>query len=163
MSSDASRLSCSGQSPAQRDAHGMAVTQLLLQELERWPMCHLGSPGSSRCLVQWEGPGAESWVSPKLPLLSRQAALPARCPQPQGTSPQLGAGSPRSSVLAVSPRLTPAACPATAPSAARSCGKRRTSHRSRCPWPGHRHRWAPAPRSPAVKHTMAGRGPVGQE
>jgi len=57
----------------------------------------------------------ESWVSPKLPLLS--------C-QPRGHLPSRGAVFPCPAAPAASPRLTPAACPATAPSARGSCRKR---------------------------------------
>lgn len=108
---------------------------------------------ASGVLCPGKGQG-ESWVSPKLPLLSCQAALPESCPQPQGhLSPRWGAVFPRTAAPGASPRLTPAVCPPTAPSAPGSCRKR-----------GERASGPAAPQPcPAGKDTGAGQSAVGQD
>ena len=105
--------------------------------------------------VLYSGKGqGESWVSPRLPLRSSQAALPESCPQAQGhLSPHWGAVIPHPAVPGASPRLTPAVCPPTAPSAPGSCRKR-----------GERASGPAAPQPcPAGKDTGAGQSAVGQD
>ena len=53
------RSSARGQSPRQRDTHGMAAAQLLLEEFERRQTRHSGSLGSFWWAVQREGTGRE--------------------------------------------------------------------------------------------------------
>jgi len=84
----------------------------------RWVTWALFCPSGVLCPGQGRG---ESWVSPKPPLPSCQAAVPAGVGAPL---PSWGAPCPRPAVPAASPRLTPAACPATAPSAPGSCRQR---------------------------------------
>ena len=113
-----------GQSPRQRDTHGLAAAQLLLEEFERRQTGHSGSLGSFWWAVQREGTGREVG-EPKLPLLSCPAAVPESCPQARGhVSPAGELCCPVRLRLEHPPRLTPAVCPATAPSAPGSCRKR---------------------------------------
>ena len=118
------RSSARAESPDQRDTHGMAAAHLLLEEFERRETGDPGSPGSFWCPGQREGTGREVG-EPKLPLLSCPAALPESCPQARGpVSPAGELGCPVRLRLEHPPRLTPAVCPATAPSAPGSCRKR---------------------------------------
>ena len=77
------RSSARAESPDQRDTHGLAAAQLLLEELERRETGDPGSLGSFWCPVQREGTGREVG-EPKLPLLSCPAAVPESCPQARG-------------------------------------------------------------------------------
>ena len=118
------RSSARGQSPRQRDTHGMAAAQLLLEEFERRQTRHSGSLGSFWWAVQREGTGRElGEPQGASSLLSGSSAreLPAAAGAPL---PRRGAAFPRPAAPAASPRLTPAACPPTAPSAPGSCRKR---------------------------------------
>ena len=81
------------------------------------------APSGVLCAGKAQG---ESWLSPKPPLLPCAAALPEReLPAAAGAPlPSWGAVFPHPAAPAASPRLTPAACPPTAPSAPGSCRKR---------------------------------------
>lgn len=68
------------QSPQQSDTHCTAAVQLRGQASDAWQAAHSGS----RAPVRWQKGRAESWVSPKPPVLPCQAAVPDSCPQPQG-------------------------------------------------------------------------------
>ena len=111
------------------------------------------APSGVLCTRKGQG---ESWVSPKPPLLSHQAALRG------GTSPQLGSCVPPSGCACSTPQLTPATCTPTAPSAPGSCSKRRNSVRPRCP-PAHGQRQTPAQPCSVGKDTGAGQSPVGRD
>lgn len=143
-----SRTSARGQSP---DTHGMAAASQVT-----WA---LFAPSGVLCTGKGQG---DSWVSPKLHLLSCQAALPESCPQLR--EHLYPAGEPYSPVqlyLQASPRFTPAMCPLTAPSAPRNCRKRRNSIRPHCP-AAHGQRQAPAQPCPVRKDTGARRNPMEQ-
>ena len=117
------RSSARAERPEQRDTHGMAAAHLLLEELDGWEAGDPGSLGSFWCPVEREGRGREVG-EPKVPLLSCAAALPESCPQARGhVSPAGELCCPVRLRLEHPPRLTPAVCPATAPSAPASCRK----------------------------------------
>lgn len=167
MSSDASaaRLEdqCSGTEPRARDTHSIvAAAQLLLQVLDGWQARHPGSLISFWCPVQRAGTGRElGQAQAASSLLSGSSArqLPTAAGAPL---PSWGEVFPRPAAPGASPRLTPAVCPPTAPSAPGSCGKRgelASGPAAPNPWGLH----SRAQPCPVEKDTGAGPSPVGQD
>ena len=157
------RSSARGQSPRQRDTHGMAAAQLLLEEFERRQTRHSGSLGSFWWAVQREGTGRElGEPQGASSLLSGSSAreLPAAAGAPL---PRRGAAFPPSGCARSIPPPYPSSVPTHSSFSARELQKeRRSSVRPRCP-PARGQRRAPAQPCPGGKATGAGPSPGGQD